>query len=214
MLNIKHERVARVTKLIHSFNDMKTLLWIWLCLGPMLVMAQEKAYDIALSYGAYTSPSFNQHSHRDYFSADFEYHLSKRWTVSSGLMMGYFNYYDNTRSNNPGGVIFNRDNTNARATELHGYAMAKYSLINSKQFTLQVGVGAGFFNQSLEYPYQDAQGGGIRYTSFTDLAFPLSLEAFYLFSNRLGVGLKAGGYIEPDFPLVGTHIGPQLRLRL
>jgi len=190
---------------------MRLSLLMLLCLGPLAVLAQEKAYDIALSYGAYTSPSFKQNTARNYFSADFDYHLSKRWTVSSGFMTGQFNYYDANHANTP---IGSSTVTNARGFQLHGYAMAKYSLISTNRFAFQVGVGAGFFNQRLEYPYQDAQSSYITQSSFTDLAFPVSVEAYYLVNRKVGIGIKAGGYIEPDFPIVGAHIGPQIRVRL
>ncbi|WP_460914695.1 hypothetical protein [Spirosoma areae] len=46
---------------------MKTLLSILLCIGSWSAFAQQKTYDIALSYGAYTSPGFEQNHSRDYF---------------------------------------------------------------------------------------------------------------------------------------------------
>jgi hypothetical protein len=196
---------------------MKAFFSTLLCITSLSVFAQQKTYDVAISYGAYNSPSFDQNRTKDYFAADFDYHLSKRWTVSSGFMTGRFNYYDNTRSNAPTAILYTNDNTNARGYELHGYAMAKYSVVNTSQFTLQIGIGAGFFNQRLQYPFRDDSGAGAIYltnSSFTDLEFPVSLEAYYLLGSRVGIGVRAGGYIEPDFPIVGTHVGPQIRVRL
>ncbi|CCH01101.1 hypothetical protein FAES_3092 [Fibrella aestuarina BUZ 2] len=197
---------------------MKTILFACLLLAPLSALAQEQAYEVAVSYGAFTSPSFNQQKARDYFSADFDYHLSRRWTIASGFMTGRFNYFDNTRSNDPTGILYGPDGTNARGYELYGYGMAKYALVKTSGFTLQLGAGIGFFNQRLTYPYRATYAtGSSLYTeesSFTDLALPVTLEAYYVFNQRIGLGLKAGGYIEPDFPVVGAHIGPQLRVRL
>ncbi|GAB2600119.1 hypothetical protein [Spirosoma areae] len=132
-------------------------------------------------------------------------------------MTGRFNYFDNTRSNAPTAILYTNDKTNAPGYELHGYAMAKYSVVNANRFSLQIGAGAGFFNQRLQYPFRDDSGAGSIYltdSSFTDLAFPVSVEFYYLLRNWVSIGVKAGGFIEPDFPIVGAHVGPQLRLRL
>ena len=104
-------------------------------------------------------------------------------------MTGKFNYYDDTRSNNPTSIMYPQNNTNAKGAELHGYVMVKYSIVKTDQFNLMD-------------------------SSFTDLEFSVSVEAYYLFNKRVGVGIKVGGYIEPDFPMVGAHIGPQIRVRL
>jgi len=203
---------------VYRLNAMKLSLLACLCLVPLMSLAQEKTYDVAVSYGAYTSPSFKQHKAREYFAADFDYHLAGRWTISSGFMTGRFDYFDDIRSNDPMSLFNPQDGTNARGYQLYGYGMAKYSLIRTGGFTLQAGAGIGFFNQRLEYPYRvnNSTGGATYYaqSSFTDLALPVSLEAYCIISQRVGIGLKTGGYIEPDFPVVGLHIGPQLRIRL
>ena len=197
---------------------MKTILFTILCISPLVGLPQVKTYEAALSYGAFTSPSFKHQKAQNYFSADFDYHLSGRWTVSSGFMTGQFSYFDDIRSNDPIGIVYPQDGTNARGYQLYGYGMAKYSIVKTEAFVLQVGAGIGFFNQRLEYPYRETYSTGssiyFAQSSFTDLALPISLEAYYLFNKRIGVGLKVGGYIEPDFPLVGAHIGPQVRVRL
>jgi len=196
---------------------MKIFFSTLLCISTLACFAQQKSFDIAVSYGAYNSPSFNQTRAKEHFAADFDYHASKRWTVSSGFVTGRFNYYDNTRPNAPTAILYTNDNTNARGYELHAYGMVKYRIISTDRFTLQAGAGIGLLNQRLEYPYREGSGTGSVYmnqSSFTDLEFPVSAEAYYLLGNRVGVGLKAGGFIEPDFPIVGLHIGPQIRIRL
>ena len=198
---------------------MKIFLSALLCCSTLAVSAQQKSFDVAVSYGAYNSPSFNQTRAKEYFAADFDYHASKRWTISSGFVTGHFNYYDDTRSNAPTAILYTNDNTNARGYELHGYGMIKYAIISTDRFTLQAGLGVGFLNQRVEYPYRESSATGtgsiyMNQNSFTALEFPVSAEAYYLFGNRFGIGLKAGGFVEPDFPLVGLHVGPQIRIRL
>ena len=112
--------------------------------------------------------------------------------------------------------VWTADNTNALGEELHAYAMAKYRFIEWKGFSVQAGAGIGLLNQQLDYPYSHNPGisNTTEKASFTDIEFPVSLEAYYLFRKRFGIGFKAGGFIEPDFPIVGIYIGPQLRIRL
>jgi hypothetical protein len=194
---------------------MKTIIIFTLLIFPVLCNGQQSSYDIAVSLGAYNSPSFKQADGKKYFSADFDYHLPRRFTISSGFKIGRFAYYDDVRSNDPTSV-WGANNTNAQGEELHAYAMVKYMLVNLNGFTLQAGTGIGLLNQKLEYPFTNTPGIGsfTEQASFTDLEFPVSLEGYYLFRNRFGVGFKAGGFVEPDFPIVGIYIGPQLRIRL
>lgn len=194
---------------------MKIFWLVIMLISPVLVQAQQRSYDIAVSYGVYNSPDFKNSNPKKYFSADFDYHLSRRLTISSGFKIGRFAYYDDVRSNDPLSVI-TIDNTNALGEELHAYALVKYKIVEVKGFALQTGVGVGLLNQQLDYPYSYNPGisSSTQSASFTDLEFPVSLEGYYLFRNRLGIGFKAGGFIEPDFPIVGIYIGPQLRIRL
>ena len=194
---------------------MRIFTIITLLIFPFFCQAQQRSYDIGVSYGIYNSPSFKNSNARKYFSADFDYHLSTHLTVSSGFKLGRFAYYDDIRSNEPASV-WRADNTNALGEELHAYAMAKYRFIEWKGFSVQAGAGIGLLNQQLDYPYSHNPGisSTTEKASFTDIEFPVSLEAYYLFRKRFGIGFKAGGFIEPDFPIVGIYIGPQLRIRL
>ena len=187
---------------------MKTLLLTLLCIAPLAVLAQTKTYDVAISYGGYTTPVFKQSQFKGYFSADFDYHLTNRWTISSGFMKGEFGYYDDIPLKLANGTY--SDKPNSTGFDLHGYAMAKYSLVATPRFTLQAGAGVGFFTGRLAYIYE----GNNYEASFANIEFPISLEGYYLISGKIGLGLKAGCFAQPDFPIRGLHFGPQIRIRL
>lgn len=192
---------------------MKILLLTLFCVVSVSVMAQNKTYDIALSYGAYNSPSLYQNQFYDsrntkhYFSANFDYHLTNRWTISSGFMSGKFSYYDGFPVKLANGT--STDEPNSRGFDLYGYALAKYAVVAKPRFSLQVGVGVGFHSQRLEYAYE-----GYTYEAAyaADFEVPISIEGYYLVSGKIGFGLKAGCFAQPD--IRGVHIGPQIRLRL
>jgi hypothetical protein len=197
---------------------MRFLLCFSFLITSFALHAQDKSFDIGISYGAYWSPSFPQSTRDEYYAADFEYHLSTRWSVASGYSFGRFRYYDDVRSNAPNGVIYTRDNTNAQGFDTRAYALLKYALVTSGRFNLQLGAGVGRFSQRLRYPYRvgSALTDPIIFLERTraDIEFPVSLDAYYLLTNRLGVGLKGNLFVSPDFPLAGWQIGPQLRVRL
>lgn len=192
---------------------MKTLLLNLLCVVSMSAMAQKKTYDIAVSYGGYNSPILYQNQFYDmknikhYFSADFDYHLTNRWTISSGFMSGKFGYYDSFPVKLANGTY--TDEPNSRGFDLHGYAMAKYAVVAKPRFSLQVGLGVGFYSQRLEYPYE---GHTYEAAYAADFEVPINIEGYYLVSGRVGFGLKAGCFAQPE--IRGIHIGPQIRLRL
>lgn len=196
---------------------MKIFFLALMCISTSAGFAQPKSFDIAVSYGAYYSPSFKLNERDEYYAVDFDYHLTERWTVSSGFLRGRFRYYDDVRSNAPAAVIYTRGNTNARGIDLHAYGMAKYSVIAAKVFTVQLGAGIGLLTQRLEYPYREQSGRGdafIMQRTTSNIEFPLSAEAYYSIKSRLGIGLKVGSLFRPNYPVVGIHLGPQLRLRL
>lgn len=194
---------------------MKIRMLLLFCLVPLLTMAQEKTYDIAVSYGAYASPIL-YHSQlrypgqvKNYFSADFDYHLTKRWTISSGVMSGTFGYYDSFPVKLANGTYSDSDEPNSQGFDFHGYAMAKYALVATPRFNLQLATGIGFYTQRLEYPYE---GNTYEASYAADFEVPISVEGFYMVAGRVGFGLKAGCFIQPE--VRGIHIGPQLRIRL
>lgn len=183
------------------------------------VLAQQKSYDVAFSYGIYTAPSLKQSHFKEYLLSDFSYRLTKRWTITSGFIAGQFNYYDDIRSNADSEVTkYTTANTNARGYDLHTYALAKYTLVSSKRFFIQTGAGLGMLTQRLKYPYREPCSSGcavfIGEKSTTSLEFPIKAEANYLLTDRISLGVITGGFINSVSSNAGFHFGPQVRIGL
>lgn len=201
---------------------MKRVLLAWLCisLATKPLFAQQGNYDIAVSYGFYKAPSYKQVVNKTFLAADFDYHISKRWTISSGFVGGQFAYFEDWRSN----AFTYESATNAKGYESHLYLTLLYSILQSNKLSIQVGSGAGLFTQRLKYPYAapssggaPSQYGGQVFTaeeSFSLFELPLRIDGFYMLNRRVGAGLKAGAFLQLNRPVSGIYLGPQLRVRL
>ncbi|MBC3795333.1 hypothetical protein [Spirosoma utsteinense] len=201
---------------------MKRLLLIWVCigLGAKTLFAQESKYDVALSTGFYSAPNYTHITGKQFLSADFDYHLQNRWTISTGLLSGQFAYFEDWRSN----AFSYDDYTNAKGYESHFSLTAAYSVIKTDKFRVQVGSGIGLFTQRLKYPYRAASGnlapnqyGEQIFTteeSFSLVEIPIKVEAYYLLGRRVGVGARAGTFLQANRSLSIFYFGPQLRVRL
>jgi hypothetical protein len=182
--------------------------------GTML--AQEKQFDIALNLGVYSTPKFKKAQTGRNYSADFDYHFKNGWTIGSGFNFGHFRYFESTLSNEPNSSLY-QDGTNARITDQQVSVKLKKDLLKDGDFSLRVGTGITILTETKSYPFANKYGQGSlshEESTFTDLAFPISVEPHYRISSWLSLGLKAEMYIEPDFPLMGFNIGPQLRVKL
>ena len=201
---------------------MKRLLLVSLCmsLATKTLLAQQGSYDIGLSYGFYKAPNYKQAVNKTFMAADFDYHLLKRWTISTGFLAGQFAYFEDWRNNS---FDYN-EYTNAKGYESHAYLTASYSLIHKRRIKLQAGTGVGLFTQRLKYPFQapssyggPSMPGGTIFTaetSFSIAEIPLKIECFYMLNAWVGAGLRTGTYIQFTRPLSGSYIGPQIRVRL
>ena len=202
------------------------LLWLSLGLGVQTLLAQGNRYDIALSGGFYQAPKYTHATNRPFLAADFDYHIWKRWTISTGFLNGQFAYFEDWRSD----TFDYQDYTNAKGYESHVYFTGSYSAIQKKKFLLQAGFGIGIFTQRLKYTYREPSSGGsprgngspegngsdtfIAEESFSIAEIPLKIESIYKLGTRIGLGVKMGTYIQFNRPLAGTYIGPQMRVSL
>jgi hypothetical protein len=141
-------------------------------------------------------------------------------------LSGQFAYFEEWRSN----IFDYKDYTNAKGYEAHIYFTGSYSIIQKKKFLLQAGSGIGIFTQRLKYTYREPSSGGsprgngspegngsdtfIAEESFSIAEIPLKIEGIYMVGTWLGLGVKAGTFIQFGRSLSGTYVGPQLRVRL
>ena len=198
---------------------MKTFLSFIICIVSVSGYAQQRMYDVIVNYGAYESPNLKNNHYKDFFSVDFDYHLSKRWTLGSGFLSGQFRYYEDVRSNNPESTILSADgSTNGRGYDFHAYGVSKYSVVNNTHFCLQAGLGVGIVIRRLKFPYREpSSSGGATFVgeySTASIEFPINVEAYYVLSKRIGFGLKSGCFIKTDFSISSVYVGPQIRVKL
>lgn len=80
---------------------MNRLVLFLLCFGlaTKTLLAQQGRYDIAVSYGFYQAPNYEHAVNKPFLAADFDYHIVKRWTISTGFLSGQFLYFEDWRSN-------------------------------------------------------------------------------------------------------------------
>lgn len=179
--------------------------------------SQDRKLDLSYSMGAYSTPYYDMAQRGLSYAVDFDYLLSNGWYISSGFTIADFDYYEPPWVENPSITVVQEDGTNGTVYARHINLKVKKDLFAADRYNVRVGLGFSVLTQSREYPLVDVFGpGSVRRqeSSFTTLAFPLSVEPFYVLADRWRVGIRAELYVEPDFPLMGYNVGPQIRLRL
>lgn len=160
---------------------------------------------MSLSSGLLTSPFYNDARPGVYFSFDMDYHLRKRQILSSNFTSGKHEYND-VISNVPG----TKDFRNATASYKTFSILYKYKVINKTKLSLIAGTGAGIMTHTRDYWQQEGNSTLRRQLIWSDLVFPVRLEANYKFSQHLQLGVIGGFFIQPDYPILAYHAGPRL----
>jgi hypothetical protein len=190
---------------------MKTpFLVLLFLLSLSTVFAQNKYFDIVVGGGYYATPSRVPVTGGGFFNGEFEYHHNRRWAFSAGLLTTQYSYrLEGSRSSTLSGIPVNRGG------ELQTNFMAKYKVVNQKALTVQLGLGAGLVTMGEEVRIDYGNGSSsYLYTANTDLGFPLSVEAFTPLIRNVFLGVKAGTFVFPDYPIVGNNLSLQIRYRL
>lgn len=170
----------------------------------LTVIGQEKKdLAVSVSTGFLNSPFYNNTTAREFFRIEFDYHLTSRHLLTSNYLIGKHNYYDEELSNAPAHRTF-EDGTNAVADYNVFSVMYKYKVLNTSNFSIAPGAGAGIMIQFREYLNVGRSSSG------ADLVFPVSLDINYKISSRWQLGLTGGFFIQPDYPILALHAGPRL----
>lgn len=204
---MKHHR-------IHSLY-----LFLFLSVLACGAMAQSQAYDIVPMYGIYKGPDLDRIKHKSAIGIDFDYHLSGKWVLTAGFVQGRFRYVDEIRTFLHLQLEDGPDATNAEGFDYHLYVLSSYALILRQRFSLNAGAGVGAFSRTFKYPYAGPSSATsaevfVAEQSFSRVEIPAKVEANYMLSKCVGIGLKAGLFWVPNQGLVGLHTGPRLLLRL
>ena len=169
---------------------------------------EKKNLVVSIAAGKLTSPYYLESKAGNFFSIDFDYHLSKRHILSANYTDGGHSYYDNVLSTDPSYI--KSDGTNANADYRTFSVLYKYRFLNTKAISAIVGTGAGIMTHSKRYPYATNNGSIFNESTWSDLVFPVRLEFEYKISKSFRLGLIGGFYVQPDFPVLAYHVGPRI----
>ena len=167
----------------------------------------KKDLTVSIGAGKLTSPYYLNDKAKEFYSVDFDYHLSKRHILSANFNAGGHDYYDNILSNTAGSIKSN--GSNAKASYRTFSILYKYKFLTNKVFSGNIGTGAGIMTHSRQYPYTEGNSSNYRQSTWTDLVFPVRLEFDYKLSNRFQLGLIGGFSIHPDYPILAYYAGPR-----
>jgi hypothetical protein len=168
----------------------------------------KKDLAVSLSAGVLNSPYYTN-AHADHFyGAAFDYYLSDRSIISAGYFAGKHDYFDSILSNTTNYFLNNGSNSEAIYNTFT--VQYKYKIVNTSKFSLVPAVGLGMMTHTKRYPYEEGPTTYIRYSSWTDLVFPVNLDLNYSFSDHWQAGITSGLLIHPDYPVLALHIGPKL----
>ena len=84
-------------KTIIEFNKLLILALIIFTCSHCELYAQN--YSVAIGYGFYKNPNLKLNNSQDCFLSTFDYKLTNSWSISSELIVGKTQYFDNINSN-------------------------------------------------------------------------------------------------------------------
>ncbi len=168
---------------------------------------EKKDLAIYASGGLLTSPNYQKSTTNGYFGVGFEYYLTKNHVLSANYLMAKNNYLAAGASTKVG---YDKG-TNATAFFNTFSILYQYKFLNTSQFSMLAGAGAGVTTRTLE-SFTDTETNTLATTIHKSfLVLPVSLDLNYRITNRWHAGVKSGFIIEPGASLVtALHAGPRL----
>lgn len=105
-----------------------------------------------------------------------------------------------------------KDKTNSNINTIHVGLMAGYHYPVTNWFNVSAQIGISSYTETTEYPYHYEGGSSYLNSTFTDIAFPIKVSLALKPFNDFEIAIVGGCYFEPDYPLLGFHVGPQINL--
>jgi hypothetical protein len=173
----------------------------------------KKDLNVSLAIGFFNSSYYANAKSRQFYNFSFDYYITKRHIICADFISGQHRYYDSIRVTTPIPLTtpgFEK-HTNAEANTVVFSVLYKYKLVDWKKISVNVGTGFGIIAETLTYPVDIPNGGFTFQTSAGkgDLCFPTRLDIDYQIAKRFQLGIIAGTYIYPDYPIIGEHLGLQ-----
>ena len=198
-------------------RKMKKVLVGLLMLVSYCGYGQERRLDVSYSMGGYTTPYYDEAEIGLSYSADFDYLLNNNWYISLGFTLASFDYFEPPIILEPDIIVVYGDGRNGTVRDRIINLKVKKDLLKKEKYNVRVGLGFSILTEIRDYALTGVPNPGSFSnfdSAFTSLAFPVSVEPFYVIADRFRVGLKAELYVQPDFPILGYNLGPQIRIRL
>lgn len=159
-----------------------------------------------------------------YFSFGGRYEATNRIRIKFNNLFGTGYAYDAGGFTNVPQELFFRKGTNSQFTTINAGLEIGYSILKKPVWNLNIFAGAGILIFSRQFALKsefDLPNGThviqIDYANFYpfwDLSFPVTLELKHNLNKRIGLILDSGAFIEPDFPVMGIHLGLGLSYKL
>jgi hypothetical protein len=171
----------------------------------------KKDLRISLSTGLFNSYHYINAKPRQFYNFGFGCALTNRHIISTEFISGQHLYYDTIYVTTPIPLSTpgyeNHTNTQARTTVFS--VLYKFRFLDKRKLSINVGTGLGIKSEIYTYPVNTPNGGFTFETSGGkgDLCFPVRLDLDYQILNNFQLGIVAGTYIYPDYPLIGEHLG-------
>lgn len=172
------------------------------------VYGQEFKLQAGLQGGYYNATNYYKAKPGKNISGDIRYFLTQKIFISSFASYGESWYYEEMDQ-----VVNNYDygkGTNAETFNLIVGLTVGYQVKFLKILDLSGQVGIGSYTEINSFSYQFEDYVGPFKTASTDLTFPLKLNIGLNVTKHINIGLTGGTNILPDYPFVGTHLGPRI----
>ena len=188
------------------------ILFLFACTVNSEVSAQgKKDLKISLGTGFFNSTYYTNAKTRPFYNFGLEYQSNSRHSIAADYISGQFWYYDSVRPvpfvslSTPGYENYN----NVVAISTFFSVIYKYKFLERNKLSMKGGTGIGILTQSEAYAIQASTNSQrvVQFGGKPDLCFPLRLDLDYQVSKFFQIGIIAGTYVYPDYPLVGEHLG-------
>lgn len=190
------------------------LLQIFFFLMVRSAVAQQ-GIDFTVGAGAYFTPISGTATRSGYFQGEMEYHHTSRLSFSAGIITSNYTFPgDEGIVIQPNGTILWTGIDRLLGTELQSNFLAKYAVYQRPNFAIRVGTGIGLISYSRQVMISTSTSRFPVDVANTDLGFPIQVEAEQKVYRNIHLGLRAGTFVFPDYPLVGHHTGLVVKYRL
>jgi hypothetical protein len=187
----------------------KVCLFLLLLL-PIVSFSQNNKFKFGVQSGFYKGTNYDSIQSGNNIAIEFSGKLSKRFSLTTHVNYGWNRYFESERSNHPEAFLYS-DGTNADLFNIHVGIIAGYTINLTENMHITGYSGLSTYTERLTYWWDFGEMIiGHREYSFTTIAFPVKISIGYLLSKNIELGIAAGFYLEPAYPIVGLHAGPKI----